>query len=115
MNRVNYYALPGMKTYRNIKVQVIDKENIIRVVCEHFDYTVDQLKEQDRHRPFVFARNCLTYFLFKYTRMSKVEIGKLLGKHHTSIIHSLRALQDLADTEESVNETISDIRRKLLF
>jgi chromosomal replication initiation ATPase DnaA len=47
--------------------------------------------------------------------MSKVAIGELLKRDHTSVIHSLKSLQDLIDTEDDVSDTIVEIRKKLIY
>ena len=113
---LNYMAIPGYKNgNKTTRVSMIDKEAVIKIICEHFNFSFDQILKQDRRREIVFARNCLTYFLFKYTRMSKVAIGILLERDHTSVIHSLKALQDLIDTEERVSDTIIEIRKKLIY
>jgi chromosomal replication initiator protein len=113
---MNYMAIPGYKNAnQTARISVTDKDQVIRIVCEHFDYSFEQLLKQDRRRNLVFARNCLYYFLFKYTRMSKVAIGELLKRDHTSVIHSLKALQDLIDTEDEVSNTIVEIRKKLIY
>jgi chromosomal replication initiator protein len=109
-------AIPGYKNANQTsRLSVTDKEQVIKVICEHFEYSFEQLLKQDRHRELVFARNCLYYFLFKYTKMSKVAIGELLKRNHTSVIHSLKALQDLIDTEDDVSDTIVEIRKKLIY
>jgi chromosomal replication initiator protein len=112
---LNYMAIPGYKNNnQTTRVSMTDKEAVIKLICEHFEFSFDQILRQDRRRKFVFARNCLVYFLFKYTRMSKVAIGDLLERDHTSVIHSLKALQDLIDTEDEVSDTIVEIRKKLI-
>lgn len=108
-------AIPGYKNdNQTTRAPMTDKGTVIKIIIEHFNYSFDQILKQDRRRDLVFARNCLTYFLFKYTKMSKVAIGLLLGRDHTSVIHSLKALQDLIDTEENVSDTIAEIRKKLI-
>lgn len=113
---LNYMAIPGYKNPNQTRrVSITDKDAVIKVICEHFEFSFEQILKQDRRRKIVFARNCLVYFLFKYTRMSKVAIGELLERDHTSVIHSLKALQDLIDTEDEVSNTIVEIRKKLLY
>lgn len=115
MQGLNYMAIPGYKNdNKTTRVSMTDKESVIKLICEHFSFSLEQILKQDRRREIVFARNCLIYFLFKYTKMSKVAISLLLKRNHTSIIHSLKALQDLIDTEEKVSDTIVEIRKKLI-
>lgn len=109
-------AIPGYKNQnKTTRVSVTDKDAVIKIVCDHFEFTFQQLLKQDRRRETVFTRKCLIYFLFKYTRMSKVDIGNLLQQNHTTVIHSLKSLQDLIDTEDEVSNTIVEIRKKLLY
>ncbi len=115
MNSVNYYAIPGIKPmYRNIKAAVVDKDVIINVVCQHFDKSLEKIKNKNRFGEVVLARRMLMFFLFKYTGMSKSEIARMIKRDHTTVVAGLRSFQDRIDTEEPIRETIDVIRQKIV-
>lgn len=112
--KVNYFTMPGIKPiHRNVKFDVIESEQIIKVVCAHFETDYQKLQRRSRFAEVVLARNTLVYFLFKYTTLNKAQIGRMLNKDHTTIIHGLRAFNDRIETEEPVRNHVEAIRMKL--
>lgn len=62
---------------------------IIDYVCKFYDVTQRQVESKSRKRKYVAARQMICYILSMETRLSLVEIGRLLGgRDHTTIIHS---------------------------
>lgn len=73
-----------------------DKMNvIIAVVCKDSGMNFYQLANKCRNRELVYGRNLIFYFLKKDTKMSLLEIGKIFGKDHASVIHGIRTVENL--------------------
>lgn len=111
---MNYFVFPGIKgKYTpNLKV-VISKEQVLNTIYQHFKITHKELISPNRKRELVFARHVTCYFLLSYTKLYKVQIGSLLHRDHTTVINSLRVLQDLMDTEKEVRKEVDIIREKV--
>jgi chromosomal replication initiation ATPase DnaA len=56
--------------------------------------TPTELMAKNRKRPGVIARHALAYFLRKHTVFSYEYIGAIMGKHHATIIHSVKFIND---------------------
>jgi chromosomal replication initiator protein len=71
------------------------------------------IKGHSRARPVAYARQEAVYFARKYTNMSLPQIGRLANRHHTSIIHSVQAVEERCECSEYRAE-IEDMRRRLV-
>ena len=89
-------------------------QRVIDVVCKHLDIKVAVIKKKGRRRPIVFARQTISYFLFNYSLLYKVQIAELLNQDHTTIIHGLQKFSDYIETEPGTREIIRTIKNKLV-
>jgi chromosomal replication initiation ATPase DnaA len=64
---------------------------LIPLVAEEFGVSVDELMSKRRLTRFDTARRAAYYGLWLLD-MSLVEIGEIMGRHHTSVMSGLRAI-----------------------
>lgn len=62
-------------------------ENILIDVARHFKKPVIRIKGKDTHAEFVICRRMYCYVAWKITNATLVEIGDVIGQHHSSVIH----------------------------
>lgn len=75
-------------------------ESVISVVCSYFGITPKQLKGKSRKGHIVHARQICTFLIRKYTKISKLSLGRVyFNQDHSTVIHSIR----LIELEESNN------------
>lgn len=111
--RISYYALPGLKPQKRVaKVDIIQQEKVIEVVCDHFGTTMEKLQRNNRYAETVLARSTLIHFLHLYTSLNKAQIGRLLKKNHTTVIHSLKSFENRIDVEDHVRNHVDAIKEK---
>lgn len=67
-----------------------DPYKVLRVVAHAYSITVDDLTGRDRHKNTAEARLVAYWLLRTRTRLSFPEIGKVLGKDHTSVMSGVR-------------------------
>lgn len=104
---LNYMGIPGIKEeYRAERKPKITPERIIKVVCDHLDVDADGLKGKCRVKDLVYARHIIFYFLRKHTSVTLKIAGELFNRDHTTVVHGLKYLQDLIDTEPLVRSEI---------
>lgn len=63
-----------------------------------------------------FIRMTIAYFLREYTNLSTTEIGKLIGRDHTTVIHYLKIYkyefrfnEEFRNFAKSIKEELDDI------
>ncbi len=104
-------------------VSHVDKEvsvdNIKILVAKHFDVPVEKLHSKTRMREIVMARQLSMYLAKNYTNSSLKVIGDSFGgRDHSTVIHSLKAVQDLMDTDllfkDKVNALVKKVKTTLV-
>lgn len=88
------YVIPGLK-YKfngNYFSNEASAENIIDCMSEFFKIPVPNIKSKKRQREIVYARQWSIYFIKKHTRLTLKKIGAMFYRDHTTVIHSLQAV-----------------------
>ena len=84
------------------------------VVSNYFNLRVDDLKSQRRTRNVAYPRQIAMYLSRKLTDMSLPKIGEEFGgRDHTTVIHAYEKISEKLNTDESLQNTIEDITKKL--
>ena len=100
-----------MKDYVNKGYSEKNNINRIqRIVAEHFQVTVDDLKSKKRSANLAFPRQVAMYLCRKLTDESFPKIGiEFGGKDHSTVIHSVEKIEK----EIMVNQELENIIEKL--
>ena len=89
-------------------------DNIQKIVAEHFQVRVTDLKSKNRSRSFAVPRQIAMYLARKLTRASTTEIGRRFGgKDHSTVIHSTNKIESLIKTDPSLSATIQALEQKI--
>lgn len=89
-------------------------ENIQRIVSDHFQIKVSDLKSKNRSHAFTFPRQVAMFLSRDLTPASTTEIGRRFGgKDHSTVIHSTRKIQKLVDKDTSLLATIQRLKDKI--
>jgi len=89
-------------------------ELIQDVVSSYFNLRIEDFKSQRRTRNVAFPRQIAMYLCRKLTDMSLPKIGEEFGgRDHTTVIHAYEKVSENLKTDESLQETISDLTKKL--
>jgi chromosomal replication initiator protein len=68
-------------------------DSVQKVVAEHFQIKMSELKSKRRHKALTLPRQVAMYLSRKFTKTSYPEIGeKFGGKDHTTVIHAVRKI-----------------------
>ena len=91
-------------------------DKIIQTVCRKWRVLYSDIRGRCRKRELVFARMTIANFLREYTPLSTTEIGKLIGRDHSTILHYLatyesefRFNKDFRNFAKSIKEELDDI------
>jgi chromosomal replication initiator protein len=109
------YAKDVLKDIVAEDKNVISSEMVIRAVCAHFGLRSSQLKTKNNARPIAQPRQIAMFLCKQLTKMSLPEIGKDFGgKHHTTVLHSIRKIDELqkrdAETASAIRKIIQSIK-----
>ncbi len=96
-------------TTKEISIDYIQK-----VVSDYFDIPVDIINSKTRKREIVQARQIAMYFSKKYTNSSLAAIGVHCGnKDHATVLHAVRVVNNLLDTDKQYRVYVGDIEKKI--
>ncbi|MDQ3069550.1 MAG: chromosomal replication initiator protein DnaA [Acidobacteriota bacterium] len=97
---------------RNILVQderAVSIEGIQKFVADYYQLKVAELKSRNNAKSISLPRQISMYLCKSLTNASLPEIGKSFGgKHHSTVIHSIRKVEDLRKTDGDFNTLINN-------
>ena len=64
-------------------------ETILTAVGRYFGVTVEAIKGRSRHKEVVVPRQIAMYLLREDTRLSAPDVGRLLNRDHTTVLHGV--------------------------
>ena len=92
----------------------ITPENIIDVVCDHYNVSKEDIRSSKRNKEIVNPRQMIMYLCRSMTNATYKEIASLLGgRDHSTIMYGERAITDLIEKDESTRRTIETIINKI--
>ena len=99
-------------------VHVQDKrvsiDAIQKAVADWFQIKQSQLKEKSNTKKVVYPRQIAMYLVKELTHASLPEIGRAFGgKHHTTVIHSIKKIEDSRQNDRELNRTLHSLMDSL--
>jgi chromosomal replication initiator protein len=89
-------------------------QDIVRVVARYYSIPQKVLKSSSRRQSVAFARAMVVYLARRLTGMSFHLLGKSLsGRDHTTMIHSFRKIDQLAQHDIATQQAINELQRLL--
>ena len=83
-------------------------DDIIEVVTSHFGVKLSDLQSKKRTNQIAFPRQIAMFLARKITRHSLEEIGGFFGgRDHSTVLHAVRKLTKLAETDEQSRDLIA--------
>ena len=103
-------AKEALKSLLDSTAHVVTIEKIQKIVCHQFKIALSQIKARNNSPKFAFPRQIAMYLSKELTKSSLPEIGKKFGgKHHTTVLHSIRKIEKLKATDSKFNIEINKI------
>jgi chromosomal replication initiator protein len=88
-------------------VRAVTIEVIQKFVAEHFNLKMGELKSRNNSKSIAMPRQIAMYLCKSLTHASLPEIGRSFGgKHHSTVIHSIRKVEDLRKRDADFNSQI---------
>lgn len=106
--RISYMAIPDVAQAR-----AVTPARIIQLVSETTGVHFKSMAAKDRHRNLVDARIIAMWLIRNMTRHSLLEIGRMFNRDHTTVIHSLRTLENLMETDPAMRTFVEGIKERI--
>lgn len=92
----------------------ITVDNIKQLVADYFNLPVEKLHSKTRKRAVVIARQLSMYLAKNFTNSSLKAIGSEFGnRDHSTVIYSVKAIQDMMDTDLVFKDTVADLEKQV--
>ncbi len=103
-------AKEALKSLLDSSSAVVTIEKIQKIVCNKFKIKLSQLKSKNNSPKVAFPRQIAMYLAKNLTRTSLPEIGKKFGgKHHTTVIHSIKKIDKLCNADPEFNKELNSL------
>lgn len=97
------------EAHKNINIDFIQK-----VVAEHFNIKLHELKTRRRSKNIVFPRQIAMYLAREMTKFSLPELGDYFGgKDHTTILHACNKIREEMSLKEEIKKEVEVIVQKI--
>jgi chromosomal replication initiator protein len=107
-------AQQALRNLTNLPEKKISIDSIQKGVADRYGIRQNQLKEKSNMKNIVRPRQVAMYLVKELTSASLPEIGRAFGgKHHTTVLHSIRKVEVLRKTDPDVNRIIQTLIHSL--
>ena len=90
----------------------VTRDEVVGAVLRHFGVGRRELAGRSRTKDIVLPRQVAMYLCKALTHASLPEIGRSFGgKHHSTVIHSIRKIEDLRQRDGNFNSLINSRSR----
>lgn len=83
-----------------IRTRAISLNEILSIVSTKSKVPVEVIKGKLREANAVLARHTYIYLARNYTPVNQVQIGRFIGRDHTTVIHALNKISDRLETND---------------
>ncbi len=98
----------ALKSLLDSTANVVTIDKIQKIVCHQFKIALSQIKARNNSPKFAFPRQIAMYLSKELTKSSLSEIGKKFGgKHHTTVLHSIRKIEKLKASDSKFNNELN--------
>ena len=88
-------------------------DNCVRVVCEYYGTTPEEVMGTDRHRHIVYARKMIHFFLKQNTILSWERIGLVTRNDHAVAMYSVQTVQNMLLYVDEIKKAVFEIQSRL--
>lgn len=125
MRVIAYASLNGVEITKNVAARALSDvftaretdfspDDILRAVADHYGLRTDELKGAGRRKEVVIPRQIAMFLIRELTQSSLPEIGQFFdGRDHTTVLYAIQKVQELADSDPSIQQTLRSIKERL--
>ena len=90
-------------------------ETLIDIVSEKFGQHKKDILGKSRKKEFIIPRHICMYILHEVHEQSKSVIGRIFNTKHTAVIHAIKNISKLVETDTEIRNIVTDIKSKVQF
>lgn len=95
------------------QIQEVTPERIIKITAEHFNINTSDLSSSKRSRDIAYPRQIIMYLCRDMIDIPLQQIGKYLGKDHTTVMHGYEKIKKDLETNENLRNTLDVLKKKI--
>ena len=109
-----------MTLVENITKEVIRSERsytpeyIVEKTASFYDLSPEDILGKGKTKNIAAARQMATYLMRKLTTLTLEEIGAVLNRDHSTILHSIRKIEESVNTDAALSDTVRDITANIM-
>ncbi len=108
------FAHEALRDLIENRARTLNIDSIVKLVAEHFDVKVIDIKGVRRHRAISHPRSVAMYLCRKHTQSSYPQIGRGFGgKDHSTVISACRKVEHALEEDHTLRTEIEALERKL--
>ena len=117
---MNAWAIPGLKERPKLNRRAIMAQDIIAQVSKAFQIDSRHMFRQVRERKYLLPRQVAIWLIKKKTTLALKDIAEIFSTNrktkldHTNVIHTVRLINNLMETNEQLIPIVKDIEEKLI-
>ncbi len=97
-------------------VKIINVDMIQKIVADHYQLHISDLKNKRRSRNIVLPRQMAMYLARQLTNLSLPEIGEAFGgKDHTTVLHSWKKIDHDLKEDRALRNTLEQLSTSLKY
>lgn len=97
----------------NVNGNKATPNEVISAVCKHFSIKKTALLGASRAQTVAMPRQVLMYFLRTELHLPLQEVGRVVGRDHTTVIHAVNKVSSLASRDVDIRQDILGIKNVL--
>ena len=101
VERITKEVIRSEKTYT--------PEYIVEKIAAYYDVSVDEIKGKGKTKQVATARQVAIYLMRKLTGLTLMEIGTVLNRDHSTVLHAIRKIEDSLTSDPELADTLRDI------
>lgn len=93
------------------ETKAVTIDDIVKVVCKHFNLEQSAIHTKSRKREVVQARQIAMYLAKNYTDLSTSKIGKFIGnKDHATVLHACKTVKGQIEVDKNFSAEVQEIQ-----
>jgi len=94
--------------------KTITVEHIQRLISEHYDIPIADLKSKKRTKKVAFPRQVAMHFCRELTDLSLIEVGSHFGgRDHTTVMHACEKIANWIESDRQARNEINLLYKKI--
>jgi chromosomal replication initiator protein len=100
-----------ISTKKQVNISI---EQITNTVCKHFGVDENKVREKNRRKEVVIARQVAMFLSKKLTKSSLKTIGLHFGgRDHSTVIHAYNSVEEMIKEDKQLKQTVDELRNKI--